>query len=517
MKKLVPLVKNLSRPQVVEPFLQKTTTRPVAAAATYATSAATSALPSVSDPSLLVPGEPDGPKMLTRSPGPLSLAYKAELDAIQNTSAIHFFCDYENSIGNYLADVDGNIYLDLFQQISSLPLGYNHPYLLSVLKNPDNASTFVNRPALGSLPPKDFVHKLRSALLSVAPPGLKEVQTMACGSCANENAFKAVFIRWQNLMRGGKVHSEEELESCMRNSLPGSPSNLSILSFKGSFHGRTLGALSCTRSKAIHKLDIPAFDWPMADFPDYLYPLEANVDYNQKQDTKCLAQVEDIMRTRLKEDRPVAGIVVEPIQAEGGDNHASPSFFRKLQKVCQKHGAAFIVDEVQTGCGATGRFWAYEHWNLETPPDFVTFSKKMLTGGYFYNSDYRPDSGYRIYNTWVGDPSKLLLLESVICTIREQNLLGYVNSSGDRLIKGLETLQTLFPDRISKVRGQGTFVAFDGASGADRDQLIAKLGNCGVKLGGCGDRSVRFRPALIFQPRHVDVFLNTFEDILRND
>ena len=76
---------------------------------------------------------------------------------------------------------------------------------------------------------------------------------------------------------------------------------------QGSFHGRTLGALSCTRSKAIHKLDIPAFDWPMADFPDYLYPLEANVDYNQKQDTKCLAQVEDIMRTRLKEDRPVAG------------------------------------------------------------------------------------------------------------------------------------------------------------------------------------------------------------------
>ena len=78
---------------------------------------------------------------------------------------------------------------------------------------------------------------------------------------------------------------------------------------------------------------------------------------------------------------PRAGIVVEPVQAEGGDNHASPSFFRQLQKLCHKFGAAFIVDEVQTGCGATGKFWAYEHWNLETPPDFVTFSKKMLTGG----------------------------------------------------------------------------------------------------------------------------------------
>jgi len=556
MKKLTPLVKNLSRSQSGDIIIQSTTrfvasassafayssssnahsainvtkggicatstTSYATSAASYATSAASYAtasypLPSTGDPSPLVPGEPDGPKMMTSSPGPVSMAHKRELDSIQNTDAIHFFCDYENSIGNYLADVDGNVYLDLFQQISSLPLGYNHPLLLSVLKNPDNASTFVNRPALGSLPPKDFVTKLRSALLSVAPPGLKEVQTMACGSCSNENAFKAVFIRWQNLRRNGNPPSQEDLQSCMTNSLPGSPSNLSILSFKGSFHGRTFGSLSCTRSKAIHKLDIPSFDWPSADWPDYRYPLEANEDYNRQQDDKCLAEVDDIMRSRTKEERPVAGVVVEPIQAEGGDNHASPSFFRGLQKMCQKHGAAFIVDEVQTGCGATGKFWAYEHWNLETPPDFVTFSKKMLTGGYFYNSEYRPDVGYRIYNTWVGDPSKLLLLESVICTIKEQNLLDVVNSSGELLLQGLRTLEARFPDKISKVRGRGTFVAFDAPEGASRDRLIGKLANRGIKVGGCGEASVRFRPALIFQPKHVHVFLSIFEDVLKND
>ena len=172
----------------------------VLASSIRSASAATATLPSIVDDLPLVPGEPSGPRMLTTSPGPLSLAHKRELDSIQNTGAVHFFCDYRNSIGNYLADVDGNVYLDLFQQISSLPLGYNHPFLLAVLKNPDNASTFVNRPALGSLPPADFTDKLRSALLSVAPPGLREVQTMACGSCANENAFKGM-SGWREIER----------------------------------------------------------------------------------------------------------------------------------------------------------------------------------------------------------------------------------------------------------------------------------------------------------------------------
>jgi len=484
---------------------------------TRAASAATSTLPAIEDAIPLVPGEPTGPRMVTPSPGPISKAYKRDLDRIQNTAAVHFFCDYQKSIGNYLADVDGNVYLDVFQQISSLPLGYNHPFLIGVLKNPDNAATFVNRPALGSLPPADFVDKLRSALLSVAPPGLKEVQTMACGSCANENAFKAAFIHWQTKRRNGKPPTPEQIESCMTNSTPGSPSNLSIMSFKGSFHGRTFGSLSCTRSKPIHKLDIPAFDWPCVDFPEYRYPLEENVAYNQHQDQKCLEQVEDAMHTRMKEDRPVAGIVVEPIQAEGGDNHASSALFRGLQAIAKKYDSAFIVDEVQTGCGATGKFWAYEHWGLESPPDFVTFSKKMLTGGYYYNSDYRPDQGYRIYNTWVGDPSKLLLLESVICTIKEQNLLEYVTVSGERLMKGLIALQNMFPEKFSKVRGEGTFVAFDAPTAEARDKLIGKLRNHGVQVGGCGDVSVRFRPALIFQPRHVDIFLNIFEDVLLHD
>nr|MBE5725117.1 putative4-aminobutyrate aminotransferase, mitochondrial-like [Cucujiformia] len=223
-------------------------------------------------------------------------------------------------------------------------------------------------------------------------------------ACSNENAFKNIFIKYQKNLRGGDIRfTEEEEHSCMVNMPPGSP-KLSLLSFHGGFHGRTFGALSTTHSKAIHKLDIPAFDWPIAHFPKYKYPLEENSRENKAEDAKCLAEVEELFETYKKKGVPVAGIVVEPIQSEGGDNEASPEFFQGLQDIAKKNGAALLIDEVQTGCGATGKMWCHEHFNLKAPPDVVTFSKKMLIGGYFHTAEMRADQPYRVFNTWMGDP-----------------------------------------------------------------------------------------------------------------
>lgn len=116
------------------------------------------------------------------------------------------------------------------------------------------------------------------------------VQTMLCGSSANENALKAAFIAYRRHQRGGAAPTSDELSSCMDNRAPGSPA-LSVLSFRGSFHGRSFGILSCTRSKPMHKVDFPAFDWPAANFPRYKYPLNENEEYNRKQDSSCLAEV----------------------------------------------------------------------------------------------------------------------------------------------------------------------------------------------------------------------------------
>ncbi|XP_032816773.1 4-aminobutyrate aminotransferase, mitochondrial [Petromyzon marinus] len=466
-------------------------------------------------PSLHDQGLPEyeGPLMKTTIPGPKSQVLTKELGEIQNSVAVQFFCDYTASRGNYLVDVDGNRMLDLYMQISSLPLGYNHPALLRTLQDPANLATFANRPALGALPPHDLPQLLHKSLVSVAPTGLRQVQTMACGSCSNENAFKAIFIWYRNKQRGGAKPTTEELRTSMINQSPGCP-ELSILSFMGSFHGRTIGCLATTHSKAIHKLDIPSLDWPIAPFPRLQYPLEEHSRENASEEARCLAEVEDLIQKFARKGRPVAGVVVEPIQAEGGDNHASDDFFRKLRALTAKHGAAFLCDEVQTGAGTTGLFWAHEHWGLENPPDVVTFSKKMLTGGFYYKDELRTELPYRIYNTWMGEPSKTLMLAEVLKVVRAERLLDNVQHAGSVLLRGLTDLQNEFPNILSRARGRGTFCAIDIRDEDTRNKAVLLARNKGVVLGGCGDMSIRFRPSLIFTEIHANIFLNIFRDVV---
>lgn len=456
--------------------------------------------------------EPEGPKVVTPIPGPKSDILKAELDAVQNVGAVQFFCDYDRSKGNYLVDVDGNTILDLYTQISSIPIGYNHPDMMAALTNPSNMSCFINRPALGVYPPVDWVPRLRRTLLAVAPAGLNNVQTMACGTCSVENGFKAMFIKYMRERRGSEVPNDEEIMSCMINKPPGSP-HLSVLSFAGAFHGRTIGALGCTHSKWLHKLDIPSLDWPMADFPVLRYPLEDNVAENKAEVNRCLAMVEDLIAD-YKSKAPVVGIIVEPIQAEGGDNFATPDFFQGLRDITSKNGIGLMIDEVQTGAGATGKFWAHEHFNLTDSPDIVTFSKKMLTGGYYNKEEFRPQQGYRIFNTWVGDPSKIVLLEAVVNVIEKHNLLDNVTATGNYLLNGLKDMQNKYPGLLAKARGLGTFCAIDFSSPALRDKIIFEMRQKGVHTGGCGEKSLRFRPTLICRPQHIDIFLDVFDSVL---
>ncbi|XP_045128401.1 4-aminobutyrate aminotransferase, mitochondrial-like [Portunus trituberculatus] len=464
----------------------------------------------------LVANEPTAPKVLTSVPGPATQQHLKELNAIQESGAVSLFVDYESSLGNYMVDADGNTMLDVFTQISSLPLGYNHPDLLNILSDPSNVKVFINRPALGSFPSPTWPEDLRSSLLQVAPKGLSHICTMACGSCSNENAYKAMYIRYRTRERGGKTDfTQEELDSCMINQAPGCPS-YSLLSFQGAFHGRTMGCLATTHSKPIHKIDIPSLDWPIARFPIYKYPLEEHVRENQEEDRRCLEQVEDLIHKYNNMGNPVAGIVVEPIQSEGGDNHASSEFFQELQQIGKRTGAALLIDEVQTGGGPTGKMWCHEHFDLPEAPDVVTFSKKMLTGGYYIKEEFRPPQGYRIYNTWMGDPSKVVMLREVLRVIKRDNLLDNARDTGDILYKGIETLEQKFPQHIDRLRGRGrgTFIAFDGITPAKRDAIIGKLKQQGVHTGGCGEKTVRLRPALIFQPIHAHIFLDKLETVL---
>lgn len=463
----------------------------------------------------LYPHEPSRPHMVTSVPGPRSLEFQKQLDGYQNTDAIHFFVDFDKSRGNYVVDVDGNTMLDMFTQIASLPLGYNHPRMIEALTDPSNLSTFINRPALASYPPADFVDRLVKTLMSVAPPGLDHVQTMGCGTCANESGQKAVFMAYQRRLRGGRAPTQEEMDSSVKGQLPGSP-KLSFLSFSGAFHGRCMGALAMSHAKWFHKLDFPVPDWPVAPFPKLKYPLEEHVRENEAEEKRCLEEVRDLMEQWALRGEPVAGMCIEPIQSEGGDNHASANFFQGLQDICKENGAYLMIDEVQTGCGSTGKFWAHEHFNLKDSPDVVTFSKKMLSGGFYFKNELKAREAYRIYNTWVGDPSKLILLQQVIAEVWQGRLLDSVTNTGAVLLAGLRDLESQYPGYLKNVRGLGSLCAVDMPDAATRDKIMLAMRNKGVHTGGCGTSTLRLRPSLLFTKRHADIFLDTFSTVLKD-
>ena len=460
------------------------------------------------------PEEPKAPEVVTSLfPGPESKAKIASLDKVFDARPVYFVADYEKSQGNYIVDVDGNKYLDVYAQIASIPLGYNNPALLEAAKSDKMIRAIIDRPALGNFPGKD-TEEIVDELLKYAPKGQNKVWSGLSGADANELAFKAAFFWYQGKKRGyTATFTAEENESVMKNQAPGSP-ELAVLSFERAFHGRLFASASTTCSKPVHKLDMPAFNWPKAEFPSYKYPLDKFASENAEEDKRCLAIVENLFQTWKV---PIAALLIEPIQSEGGDNHASNEFFQGLRDITLKHGAALIIDEVQTGVAATGKFWAHEHFNITPAPDFVTFSKKFQSAGYFFHDpEIVPHVPYRQFNTWCGDPARIILAGAIGAEIVKHDLAAQVKRVGDYLYGKLEKLQQKYPTHLGDLRGKdrGTFIAWSLADAAARNKFLADMKTVGVNIGGCADDSVRLRPTLIFEEKHADILVEAIDKVL---
>jgi 4-aminobutyrate aminotransferase/(S)-3-amino-2-methylpropionate transaminase len=460
------------------------------------------------------PHEPKAPLVASAEfPGPQLQAQIKALGKVFDLRAAYLVADYAKSVGNYLVDVDGNTYLDVYAQIASIPLGYNNPALIAAAKSDAMVRAIVDRPALGNFPGADL-EPIVAASLKVAPPGQDKVWLGLSGADANELAFKAAFFWYQAQRRGFDTAAlAEEQRLVMDNAAPGAP-ELAILLFDRAFHGRLFALGLTTRSKPLHKLDLPAFKWPRAEYPLYQYPALEHTAANAAEDNRCLAIVEELYRLW---HCPIAALIIEPIQSEGGDNHALAAFFQGLRDITRKHGSLMIVDEVQTGVAATGKFWCHEHFGMSPPPDLVTFSKKFQLAGYFFHDPQLvPNAAYRQFNTWCGDPARMILAGAIGHEVVKHDLAARTLQVGEYLYAKLEALLQRYPAYIRNLRGKGrgTFIAWS-LEGADaRNKFLADMKHVGVNVGGCAEDSVRLRPMLVFEEHHADILVAAVEQVL---
>ena len=432
-------------------------------------------------------------KILTRyrTLGILSSALNRKHETFMDTRGIINYMNYSKSKGNFIFDMDGKSYLDLFCQVASMPLGYNHPALTHWANNfvKEYLDHLINRPALGFFPSEKFVEMAHRTLLPIAPSGLsKVVLTTGGGSDAVEAAIKTVLYWEYKNNRNTNI-------------------NPKILSFKNSYHGRYLSSLSVTGTNENQKKGIPLFPWPSTTFPIRLYPnVSINLSHNKHLEEFCLDKVECLCRKNSETLTPIRGIIVEPIQSEGGDMYASPEFFRELRTICTDWNALFLVDEVQTGM-STGKQWAHESWELDDPADIVIFAKKMQISGIYIKPELEPLYERSLGTTWQGDVIRLSMLETILKVIKDEKLFKNSIKTGNYLLQEAGKIK-----QIQNLRGEGSMIAFS-IQNMENTKARELLSDRGIIVGICGQNTIRLRPSLVLKKKECDEFLKILKEI----
>jgi L-lysine 6-transaminase len=253
----------------------------------------------------------------------------------------------------------------------------------------------------------------------------------------------------------------------------------------------------------------PKFDWPRIENPKLRFPLTPeSLAETRASEERALDQIR-----RAFEQNPddIAAIIIEPIQAEGGDNHFRAEFLQALQRIADERECLFLVDEVQTGVGLTGRMWAHEHFGLT--PDVLAFGKKTQVCGILagHRVDEEPQNvfrlGSRINSTWGGGLTDMVRFARFLEVIEEERLVENARVVGERLRRGLEEIQGE-SGPMSNARGLGLMIAFDLPDGETRGRVHRKLIENGLLLLTCGPRSIRFRPALNLAASEADAALD---------
>ncbi|MCH2445553.1 MAG: L-lysine 6-transaminase, partial [Candidatus Marinimicrobia bacterium] len=272
-----------------------------------------------------------------------------------------------------------------------------------------------------------------------------------------------------------------------------------IIHFKNAFHGRTGYTLSLTNTSDPRKtMYFPKFDWPRIDIPKLSFPItDIVLQEVEKNERIAIDQIKTALANN-KDD--VAALIIEPIQGEGGDNHFRDEFFVALRQLCDENEMLFIMDEVQTGIGITGKWWAHQHFSVK--PDIISFGKKTQVCGLLAgprveeveNNVFSESS--RINSTFGGNLADMVRFHIILEIMEKENLPENAKNMGDFLLGELGNLAEEFPAYVTNPRGLGLFAAFDLPSQTERDKVIGGLMKNKLLMLPSGDNAIRFRPHL---------------------
>jgi len=413
--------------------------------------------------------------------------------------------DLRKSHGVHLFDSRYNRwFLDIFSFFASSPVGMNHPKMTSPEFLEKLARVAVNKPTNSDVYTVEMAEFVDTFARIAMPDYLPHAFFIEGGALAVENALKASFD-WKmrkNLRKGFYRSLSDE-------------NKLQVIHFRQAFHGRTGYTLSLTNTDPV-KIDyFPKFQWPRISNPAIRFPLnEKNLEDVKQREEIAINEIKAAIR---QHGDNIAALIIEPIQAEGGDHHFRKEFLEALRVLADENDFMLIFDEVQTGIGLTGKMWAHEYF---VRPDMMAFGKKTQVCGFL--SSTRIDevqenvfqkSG-RLNSTFGGNLIDMVRFAKYLEIIEEEHLVEHAAQLGTYLLEQLRAIEQEFPTLISNTRGLGLFCAMDLPTPQLRDEFRKQLYAKGVLMLGCGERSIRFRPPLIIQREELDDGLQRMRDVL---
>lgn len=369
----------------------------------------------------------------------------------------------DRGLGAQVWDIEGKKYLDLLGGIATCALGHCHPDVVAAVKAQADKLWHTSN-VFYTVPQIELAKKLTAA------SGLDRAFFCNSGAEANEALLK--------LAR--RVQKDRGL-----------PERFEIICFENSFHGRTLATVAATGQPKYHK----GFEPLPAGF--------LHVPYG------------DIAAVRKAVSPKTAGVIVEPIQGEGGVRLAPEGFLKALRALCDELGLLLLVDEVQSGMGRTGVMFAYQHDKIL--PDGISLAKALGNGLPIGAMLCREELGKSLPSgshgsTFGGNLLAATAANVAVSIISRPETLEMVRAKGEHLMKKAQAVQTRHPDMVAAVRGRGLLVGIEVKM--DAATLVTRSREGGLLVNLAGERTIRFAPPFTATLAELDEGIAIFEKAL---